>query len=39
MKKPKKFSPEVRKRAVHLVLEHRGEYAPASKRVRHYNQT
>jgi len=26
MKKPNKFSPEVRERAVRLVLEHRGEY-------------
>ena len=27
MKKSNKFSPEVRKRAVHMVLEHRGEYS------------
>ena len=27
MKKSNKFSPEVRERAVHLVLEHRGEYS------------
>jgi transposase len=27
MNKSKKFSPEVRERAVRLVLEHRGEYA------------
>jgi transposase len=26
MNKPKKFSPEVRERAVRMVLEHRGEY-------------
>jgi transposase len=27
MKKSNKFSPEVRGRAVHMVLEHRGEYS------------
>jgi transposase-like protein len=27
MKKSNKFSPEVRERAVHMVLEHRGEYS------------
>ena len=27
MKKSNKFSPEVRERAVRMVLEHRGEYS------------